>query len=359
MSPRKLPKRSVAIAVMFIFVVLSACVRPPGSGVNVKALAADLVFGVPQVAEPVAPPNIDVAPAEELGIVTDSEFRDKLKAPATTPAVACPSAEFGAAAPLASTTLQGIPKEGTYRWKAEGYERYNFGSVSQGERVTQPGTFISHAVTVQKVGSDSVDFRYTTVQRELKFGGVTTRLVYEVTNSGGTADGPGLYLTEITQNPGPRQQTFKMNPRLQLMGFPVGGGQLISSKSVNSENFDVLEIEGLVLGKRRRLDACGDVIDAWEVDATAKFTYSQAGSDSTSSTREVTYDWDYAVWTNQGALIVWEHTESPPCEYDHDGNPTTALKEARGADGKCTSPHTVLPNKYLEFTTSIGQLEPA
>ena len=114
------------------------------------------------------------------------------------------------------------------------------------------------------------------------------------------------------------ETTFQPVPAVQLIAFPVedgsgnGGsaaasGQPIETSSgVDPATGARLTIQGKVKGKRQ-IDACGDRVDSWFVDALQIYQY-PAGNGQT-ETIEANYD--YGIAPQYGGMIVYEHIDAP------------------------------------------------
>ncbi|MEO7817857.1 MAG: hypothetical protein ABIS18_01780, partial [Actinomycetota bacterium] len=263
---QRLPKtQRQALLLLVCLIFVGACAKAPSSGVNVKALTAKLVFGVP----PLVPPPATLADSPEL----EEDFlpipppRGPKPPPPPPPRVPCPKADPSKADAQPSDIPEKVlPKIGLYRWKVAGYEFHPGRQVP----VTKVGSFIERKVIDVAVLEGDYDFTYSVVGRQPNFNGSVKKLVFKVDRDVDDAsDVAGIFLTQIVDRPGTvRESILNLNPAIPMLRLPVKGGDRIDAQSVSNVDFGVLKLTGLVLGKARRVDACGTNIDAWNVDAT-------------------------------------------------------------------------------------------
>lgn len=292
MKPRPLDLRALAVIAVGITLVAGACTRTR-SGVSVKSLAANLVFGVPPLPESVPPPNIDLVPDEPIGITTlGTPKKTPAKIPPFTPTPACPEAaptEFPERE--ATTDVPARPKEGSYRW------------VVAGEQATASGTFklpefVQRNIT-SVTGAGQGEFSFAATERELVVGSSTI-----VTSYFEVVPDDGIYLTKIVRKTGTRERVLAPTPPILYLPLPVRIGLPVSSVGVSESGAfgEVLRHTGTVKG-RHRVDACGKVIDSWLVEGTQEFVSSEGGSTQKK--------YNYGIATQLGGFIVFEHVESP------------------------------------------------
>jgi hypothetical protein len=92
------------------------------------------------------------------------------------------------------------------------------------------------------------------------------------------------------------------NPPLVYLPLPVTPGATFSSRSIDGVSGAVLTMDATIKG-RQRVDACGDIIDGWQVTSTQSFTPKSGGS-TTSRT------YDFIVATQLGGVLIGEHAKS-------------------------------------------------
>lgn len=337
---RDRPRNLVLLILCFSFLG-SACARAPQSGVNLRALTADLVFGIPPVAEPAAPPNID--PLSDPTPVRGGSERIFTGNPTFTPQAPvdeCPEAPPDAfAEELATTNVSVLPKAGDYRWAVEGKLKLATGDfyslVPNTER------------TISQVEKRAFGHSFVTTERE--FGGgssvevIQTWEVYtqEPANSL-VPDERGIYLTQIERKQGTERSTFKPSPRSLYLKLPVTPGE----RNPNSPTTPHGEMDTLssdengsgatmrhtgIVRRQEDVDACGTKIRGWFVDATQEFV--SPDPENPGQPNVITKNFDYWIATQFGGFIVKEFVEVPD-RSDPEGEPR------------------------LRYTARIGQLEP-
>lgn len=288
--PRNL-RRSVALLIA-IAVLLPACFSNPERGVSVKALSADLVFGVPPLPEPVGAPNVDPVPDDPTEVTVSGPDLPPPPPPPTPER--CPEADptdFPDAAPTRVTTR---PQEGSYEWVVEGFQIVN------GQRTGFPNFHNRLVLAVEgtATGEEAVDtFRFTTREPELTFGSQNQfERTFEVRSD-------GIYLTQITRIDGDGNRfSFSPQPAILYLTLPVIIGDEIGGSGVDPTSLEAMTLEGAVV-RRHRADACGEFVDSWLVEAKEEITTITGG------TREKTYH--YAIATGLGGIIIFEHIETP------------------------------------------------
>jgi hypothetical protein len=83
--------------------------------------------------------------------------------------------------------------------------------------------------------------------------------------------------------------------------------------------------------ERRRVDACGTLIDGWFVDGDQVFS---------GATETFQRDYNYIIATQRGGIIVFEHVETPCTTYDEQA-------------GRC------VPTGDIRYDTRIAQPDPS
>lgn len=317
MPSRKPPdRRRTFILFLALVAALSACVRTPRAGVSVKALAADLVFGIPPLPESVPPPDFTLEPEQPKGVLKAFDRGSRQRPDLTT---APPLEACGEAGPTdfpekeATPNVTDIPKNGIYKWVNEGVQKV----TAVGDYI--PPKLTTRIIRVTQVSPTADTFFFEAIEKELSYGSSThVDLVFSVVQSGGTED--GIYLIEIDRIVEGKRTVFNPAPPILILPLPVRigvgrpetqsvqGYEPIKNTSFTTTGVDprtqeVLEHTGSVT-KRQRVDACGELVDSWFVDGYQKFTSSQG--------RSFERNYDYGVATQLGGFIVFEHIDSPP-----------------------------------------------
>ena len=327
----KLPK-FIGLALIGVLAAV-ACVQSPGPRVGVKNVAAELVFGIPPVEEPVAPPGAFPEVPEEIDL---TDFEDGSFTPSSAPPPLrprCPQAgpnDFPERE--APPAIDGKPKEGRYNWRVQGTQRIQ--GIPFPVRL---GEFEERRVQrVMPFGADPQNFLFETVQRKPGTGGntfVVSTFVVDSTNPSPTLRGILLARTFEVKQGETTGTTFDPEPNIMYLPLPVqqGSANRFETVGVDPRSFQAIRHIGFVK-ERRDVDACGKMIQSWLVDAEYFISTS-----SPPQTKRINFD--YAIATHFGGLIVFEHIQSS-CE-------------ASNADGSCT------PAPEIEYDANIGQTEPS
>ncbi|MGH2760101.1 MAG: hypothetical protein ACRDKJ_11145 [Actinomycetota bacterium] len=229
------------------------------------------------------------------------------------------------------TDVQGRPAEGSYEWKVEGTE---VGSAG----VAEIDEFETRAISeVADDGSGPGAFTYKQRQtfliddRGTSSGSLTT--TFRVTPvSPGQTDvtrtdaGRGLFIQSIVfegkdQEGRTLRSEFNPTPAVQLIAFPVQDGDGVAgatptqagstpietSSGVDAASGAELRITGKVSGKKQ-VDACGERVDSWFVDAAYRFTFTDS---RTGQTQTLESNYDYGVAPQYGAQLTYEKTDAP------------------------------------------------
>ncbi len=337
MQPSDLTRRiGVALA---LALTVTACVSPDDPGVSIEAFEADLVFGFEEPAPVPAPPNFvpaapPPAPASTGSVPTtrpsasltptptfppadDKAFLSRI--PPTSTRKECPPAAREAfPAEVAGLQVMTLPKVGLSRWKQSGTQTIpNIGELPiQG--------FENRTVTdvelLRGTPEEPLELAYRTTQPEfsdpnvvvesgfrLKTDGTTARnstaeLLIDRSVAAGEPD-RGLVLESIDtldRRTGDVLSSATYNPPVLYLPLQVFPGEEYQSVGIDPRSGATLQHTATVVG-RTRVDACGDVLDGWLVEATQVFS-GPGGA--------VTREYDYVVATQFGGLLVSERVQS-------------------------------------------------
>lgn len=312
-----------ALTAGFLLALLAACGSGPERGVNVKTVATDLVYGIPPTSVPAPPANLGGTPENSVGVLFSgsvNEARRPRRTPPPARAPECPEAPLDKFPDPATSSVKGKPLAGQYMWRVTGTQ--DAGALG---RVPLPRSTLRRIENVTTSEAAANMFSFTVVERDLRFGSRTiVHTTYEVRPD------DGIFLTKIEREiQGGDTSTFDPTPDVEILPLPVELGVDVNSVGVDPTTFEVMRIQGAV-PKRQRVDACGDPVDSFFVNATQQFV---------SATGEtVTRNYDYGVATQLGGMIVYEDVDAP-CESQDEA-------------GKCT------PEPTMTFTAHLGQLEP-
>jgi hypothetical protein len=349
-------RHSAALVLVALSTVLvGACVQPPPPGVAVKPLKADLVFGIKpkDAAKPVAfePPVAEDAQPQEL-VFPDQP--DDLGAPSGPTRVhvpllqaanPCPEAKLNAFPALEATrSVTTQPQAGVYRWKQGGSYVTTVGgtpyTINVGGFQQRVITNVTEPVSVPNPTSVDPDAKTTTFTYQLiqAAGGVTKRITYQVkTGAVGVRSTPGLQpgdtplpttplgplptttttlprlpeavaagdpergltiksIEDLDPKTGEAAKTIDFSPAVQVLPLDVIPQEPFRSVGVDSKNQATLVHDGVVRD-RTRIDACGDIVDGWQVDITAH--YAEGGT-----TQDVNQTFIFA--TQYGGMPILE-----------------------------------------------------
>jgi len=317
--------------------VATACVSRDEPGVAIGSFEADLVFGFSEPAPAAAPPNTPVpippaqpgtapalaAPGGRFG--PDGDGFDNPFAnlpPVNAPAVSCPPAAREAfPEEVAGVQVTVAPTEGLSRWKQAGVQQVpNIGDleVTGFERRT-----VQDVEVVRQVAGQPVEVTYATSQLDF-FSGAVVVSRFRVTTDGVSQTGDerteivGVDRTVVREptagvalesleylDPatGDLIASSSFTPPVLYLPLPVIPGETYQAAGVDLRTGATLRHEATVV-ERRRVDACGDVVDGWFVEANQVF----AGGAAT------VRQYDYVVSTQLGGLLTSERivTEATP-----------------------------------------------
>lgn len=316
----RLRRPDLPLMAMLFLVVLPACLNRLDPRVGLKQSAADLVFGIPELEDASAP--ADTIPGiQEVAALPGIPQRSAAR---PSPAVACPDAEFNTVDKEAGFSVEGMPQTGSYRWKVKGDRDF----VGIGRRDLAP--FQTREIRdVAKL--EDTNFAYTLVQNEVGSASVK-KTTFNVINESLTQP-LGVYLVRIatfrqTERGLEEQRPFAPEPPVLMLPLPVTLGTAFSAQGVDPTTLQALQHQGF-LRSRERYDACGRMVDGFYVDGDQTFAGEQT----------YTRNYDYAIATQFGAMLVFEHVESPCASLDRTQN-------------KC------VPDAEIRYDANVGQLEP-
>lgn len=331
-----------------MIITLSACGQVGTARVGLKALTADLVFGIPPVEEPVAPPDTISKPPPAIALPDDDFNFDG----GSESGPFCPPPQTNDVDQPRTDVVPPdvMPATGTFLWKVEGYQDFE----QAGRFPLSPYT--ARAVYDVKRLTDPRDFTFKTYQFEIgNFSSVA--LTWEVYQSRprGTEAGPppqgaganiirdnpinGIYLTRIVRYTGESLsgEEFFLNPPMLYLPLPVISGFARESVSSDPTSLQSLQMS-MQVRNQHRVIGCGKVIDGWLVESTQTFTYTDSEGEDAGS-KSVTRKYNYAIATQFGGILTFEHVETPCEQYDE-------------ANAKC------VPEGKLRYNANLGTTDP-
>jgi hypothetical protein len=352
--------------------LLSGCVRQGPPGVGVQKLAADIVFGV-KPATDTPPPNLEpgqAGPGDATTYVPDTSggafdagppgagdfsgpARPKVGrarlTPLTPPKSTCPPAALTAfPAKEAGQTVEGVPAEGQYRWKRSGTQtlatlpgvklpvtgfeqrlvrnvtkasdtEYTFETVQPdlGTNITTISTFKVKTAAVSKtvappVGPPDLNHPQTPVPLPLTPPGTAPTLpkapVPDSVSAGDPERGISLMKLQRVDAAG-NSSELSFTPAVLYLPLEVVPGEEFNAVGIDTRTGSVLQNQAKVV-KRERVDACGDVVDGWVVEATQ--TFQGAGQASPPRT------YRYIVAPQLGGIIISEEIHTATAQGNTD-----------------------------------------
>lgn len=320
------------------FALLYACSRSSQPGVGLKAVTADLSFGIPPLTEEAFQSSLAQLGEVDLRIELPRSPREVTTVPPAAPK--CPEApitEFvDEEAPI---DAKGRPAEDLYDWKLDGHHAVQGGGQSVKVALSPFEERRIEGVTQDPANRDNYTFRHVEVIKGTS-PPITRTASYELNNSDpeasfnhptlGRVESPrlrGLRLIKFEQKGAQGTTVFQPNRPILYLPVPVRVGTSFTSAETDPRNGIALAHSGVIRG-RILLDACGELISAWLIDGEQ--TVTQGGS-------AVRRNYDYAVATQFGATIVFEHVEDP-CQQT--------------VNGQCQ------PEPRLVYDSRVGSLGP-
>ncbi|HZU74551.1 MAG TPA: hypothetical protein VE990_17470 [Acidimicrobiales bacterium] len=331
MAERTRRPSSVVAALLALGVVAGGCAHAAGPGVAVQRVESDISFGLPNSGKPQAavPPSLATpnltGPTQSLpAFVYTTTTTFNYGSPSyggTSEAPTCPQPPYGASPDkAASITVQGKPKPGVYKWQIV---------TSQPVAGTNQ-TLTDHAYVTYKIehvsattqapnpaGGTTDTFTYDVVSPGPQGGTITT--TYEVKENAVQVSGTagnfgqaqhagapdrGISLVSVVDRNGGGTVTATFNPSPPVLLFPldVQSPQSFQAVGVDPATGASFSNSATVSGATKRVNACGQLVDGWDVTGTQ--TFSGSGGSSGTTTGSV----DYAVATQYGGILIYQAT---------------------------------------------------
>lgn len=280
-----------ALALVVLALFTTGCVSQGDPKVAVTKVEADLVFGVKEPEPPAPPANTSVddeLPDSAFEPADLSDFGDfggsgglNIPLPEPEPLSDCPTAPPTAVAEQAAdVNVTGFAPEGLYRWQRDGTQKpAGSGPEVQGTKID---TFERRIFRNLKKESPTVH-TYETVQPDISGKNIvittfrvrTDALNRDSTGAGLPVAGPrvgepdrGVAITRIETQDAQGNTTSEFNPStpVLILPLPVSTNEEYQSVGVDPVSGQTLVHRAHVLA-RERVDACGEVVDGWAVEA--------------------------------------------------------------------------------------------
>lgn len=326
---RHAPGTRMRLALGLVALCVTACGPTPPFELAVRAVPGDVEYGAQR--QPAPPPSAAPAPVAVLppgappliyGAPTPPPATTFAPSPTTTPNP-CPTAPLDAVPALGADASATVPPVAArYLWREKG--TYQVG----GGPALPFSPQLTHTVTnVSAVDPTTGAYTFDVVDSAGGLDGLqTVTYSYQVipppqgtTNVQGvsTSQAAGLYLTgvDVAQSPLPQPRVAKFAPPVQLVQFPTTGLPSWSSAGSDSESQDTISLNGAVTA-HVTVDACGTLVDAWEVHATGSLV---------GPNQDLSLDLTYDVATQFGGLIVGEKTSITGTEVVGSGGPAQSV----------------------------------
>lgn len=317
--------RRLALAIV-IAVAGGACAKSGSTGVAVRGVDANLVFGTKQPPRTAAPANTltDQSLSADYangGIpLPNQSFTSTKKTLRTAPSLPktpCPDASVNAfpsePAPL-DVPNDRRPAIGSYRWKRSGSVTVNNIKlpVSGFEQhlvrnIKELGASSNTAAVPGSAASPGVIFSYETVQPDANGKVVVTTWQVDTSaaqnttqlglntptvNEGSPERGLVIKKIDVFDAQGNLQSSFAPLSGLLMLPLPVQQGLQFQSVAIDPATGEEATFNGQVL-PRQRVDACGEIIEGWQVKGMQTFSNS-----ATTRTEEL------IVATQLGGLVI-------------------------------------------------------
>jgi hypothetical protein len=281
-------------------------VGAPETKVQLKAYPADLVYGAERPA--VTPPNFTFDIPEPL----EPAFGGDVATPPIVGRGFCdPAGPNVFPEEPAGFDVTGVVAQGRYLWQQSG--EIELATIPIG--APPFATREIRNLQVQPNGSFTYEIRSTSL--------IGTR-VETIQVEPGTAI--SLTSMSLVALDGSRRDFDPVTP-VELLPLPVTIGGTVTGVGVDPVNLRTMVVQGTV-SERMRVDACGEVVDAWLVKGTREFRDLENPSATPGA-------FDYAIAPHLGGLFVYDHI----------------------VENGTTPTNPPLPYAF-DITASIGQLEP-
>lgn len=352
-SLRKAGRLRLAVPIA-VSILAAACGNGGGKpGVGVRDVSADITFGLKaagdkagsEIVNPTAvSTEIDNDEHVALAPLPDSSGRKKRLGPSLRIAEDCPNAtanDFAEKeAPLFSDTT---PNAGLYRWKLGGDQEL---VVLPGQKLPYGG-FEDRIIQNVQVTSDTVspvdgsrnlEYTYEMVLPNQFTGGTTTLFFQVKTNSEAQREvnnsntGARVRAGEFerglvikrrvdTNQHGDVENDYVYSTGLLLLPLPVSPGEDFSSTAVTNRR-EAASYTAKV-GTKQIIDACGDIIEGWEVKGTLRDPDGQVSAYNIIVATQYgvvlideAYEWTNSAGTFRPRFTLGQLKPSPPPAAD-------------------------------------------
>jgi hypothetical protein len=313
----------VAVAVAF---TAAGCAKTGQTGVSVKGVDANLVFGTKPAPNTAAPANTltDQGLSPDYangGIALPSQSftttKKTLHTAPSLPRTPCPDANVNAfpseSAPL-DVPNDRRPTVGSYRWKrsgnetvkniklpVSGFEQHYVRNIKELGKSTNtqqvpgsaagPGVIFSYE-TVQPDANGNVVVTTWQVDTSAAQQTVQEGLNTPVVNQGNPERGLAIKRIDVFDTENNLRSSFAPITGLLMLPLPVQEGLQFQSVAIDPSTGEEATFNGQVL-PRQDIDACGELVEGWKVTGTQTFSNS-----ATTRTEEL------VVATQLGGMVI-------------------------------------------------------
>jgi hypothetical protein len=290
-------------------IALAGCGPVSTIEAGVKVGGVDVFFGRP-VASPQPPPvafNLNPEPTFPAPLEPAPVFRPLKPAPIPSPTL-CPDADpLANPAQVAPVLPASAPAEKSYVF------RYT-ASETQGSTTQHLPPFGFRRVT-KTTKPDPVNGSYQfTVEQN--YDNQVTSMVFDVEPIGtggeslpGVRPAAGIYLTQMTDDAGDVFQP--QSPGVLIMPLPVAQGATFQGAGTSPSTAQTMEVDpSSVVNGKARVNACGTVLDSWEVHIVGKMVDAASNgcpAGTTTCGQQKDFDLTFDNATQFGGLIISDH----------------------------------------------------
>ena len=349
-SPHRSRRGRATAVVALLAMAASACVQQDEAGLAITKLEANLVFGAKPADSAPTPaaaaaqqPALPAFPDFDLALGDDRPYVSSPPPPPDCPETDDIAVEFPATANIPVTDPATRPREGVYRWVVHagrvrsnaslelqpvGFEERvirNVREVPPSAWSTNPDASFGREVftyeEVRRLGlsraqvpDEQAEASYLVSTYQVDTDAIArtstaTSGVYQPPKAGDPERGIALVKTEVVDargNPVPGTRAFAPQNGLLLLPLPVSSAEEYRSVAVDSASGRTI-VHNAIVGSIEELDACGKLMDGWEVSANQQSTHEDTGG----GTSAATYDYTYLFATQHGGVLIYERIVNP------------------------------------------------
>jgi hypothetical protein len=280
------PSHSISVSLRNFASSLTYGGSPPPPPPPIAAANPTPTF--PSFIEPpvVVSPPTPVAPATTVAPPPPVPAAPRPSRPAAAPAPVCPAAapnSFPAVSAGAHVLAPPIPGSYVYR---------QTGSYSIDGKTGKPAAHTLRIITNVTPSNNGV-FTFDVDEAD---GSDITDTTYQVNQSTSNSATDGIFITQVVTRHGDGTiDQFAPEPAIRIMPLPADNTQMqFSSAGADALHGTTEEISGEIVG-HHNVDACGTVLDSWEVHVTGQLI---------STTENLAIDATYDIGTQFGGLSL-------------------------------------------------------